>query len=150
MGRRWVVPLVLLPCLGVGGVASAAEEPPTSVRAALCHRDGGLATVPAGSEIVIQLFFFAQNEVQYAKWLDVREISATVDGVAVSDAESYWSDPTPAGTGQGLVSEWSYPTGVSLHGRQSLDFTLIDTVSERFGPMNPDDPFVIDCHVTVA
>jgi hypothetical protein len=133
-------------------VGAASAEPATVSLVACVLVHGGTATVPAGSTVTFRFGWLTREEALAEQFLQVVDVTASVDGVPVADANSYWTDP--ASTGSGWLTNWLYPTGITLGAGDSLtltwDATLSHPVADGFGGVASDDVFgaPVTCTVT--
>ena len=116
---------------------STAQADPVQVGAALCGGQGGQATVPAGSEVVVRQvisFRFRGTGVDYLDSAQMTQVS--VNGGAPVDVSRDFAPlaRTPVTTDLGVVvwvwrSQVLYPTGITLGAGQQLTFRFVQTLS---------------------
>ena len=124
--------------------ASATTRPP-GVAIAGCKQNGGQATVPAGTDVVIVVgWVAARRGLDFAFLHDVTETAGDgtglplVDGVAIADPHQYWNAPIPYTDATGWVTWWVYDTGITLASGQTMtvDLNLVGShpLTDGFDP----------------
>jgi hypothetical protein len=112
---------------------AAASTSVTVVALACAVDDNGQATVPAGSTITVRTAGWGvPNYGQIKDFLNAVTVTATVDGTPIANANSYWTPPERFISNPPeirWVTDWIYPTGITLGAGQSLTFTTDWSVS---------------------
>lgn len=134
-------------------LASAASS--VVVRLPACVAGSGEMTVPAGSDITVAAAWISMARAGVAQFVDAVEITATVDGAALPDANSYFGPIThklvPSGTsGAALPSwwgtEWAYGVGtLESPGDQlvvSTNWNLTSSILEVNLALSPPAAFI--------
>jgi hypothetical protein len=117
--------------------AAAAPVTVSIVGCVLVH--GGQETVPAGSTVSFRFGWGTRTKELSELFLRTVTVSASVDGTPVANADSYWTDPVYTGTA--WLTNWLYPTGVTLEAGDTMvltfDAVLSHPVADGFGRPTP-------------
>jgi hypothetical protein len=134
MSKRLVV--AALAAVVLGGTASTAAAADAIVHPSTCAAQGGQATVPAGSTLVVRQGLAEQTRGNLTAFLNAQTTTLTINGGAPIDLSGGYESPTAAGGG--YVSFVNYPTGMTLAAGQSATFaftiSLSHPVPEVFNP----------------
>lgn len=118
--RKSVSVCSVLAALALLAVPLAPAASSAVVRLPACVFGSGERTVPAGSDVTVAAAWLSMARAGVTQFVDAVEVTATVDGTAVPDANSYFGPIThnlvPSGTsGPALPSwwgtEWAYGVG---------------------------------------
>ena len=90
--RLFAVLLSLAALLAAAAPVSAAERGFVDIQGCSWF-EGGRATVPGGSEFDLFAGWIAETRGQELAWLDSVQTTFTIDGAAIPDADSFWSEP---------------------------------------------------------
>src|SRR5262245_12075199 len=99
-----VAALVAAVAAGTGSAAT-----PVTVSLLTCYAHGGVATVPAGSDVTVRLGWAEQNRGRVQSFISKQTTTATLNGNAVAGASSLWG--APEALGDGFVSFWQGSAG---------------------------------------
>ena len=134
MSKRLVV--AALAAVVLGWTASTAAAADAIVHPSVCDAQGGQATAPAGSTLVVRQGFAEQTRGILTAFLNSQTTTLTVNGGAPIDLSGGYS--SPAAAGDGYVSFVNYATGMTLAVGQSATFaftiSLSHPVPEVFNP----------------
>lgn len=133
--------------------ASAASS--VVVRLPACVAGSGERTVPAGSDVTVAAAWLSMARAGVMQFLDAVEVTATVDGTAVTDANSYFGPIThklvPSGASAPALpswwgTEWAYGIGtLESAGDQfvvSTDWSLTSRILEVHLDLSPRAAFI--------
>ncbi len=116
---------------GVAASEASASTKPTGVSIVGCKVNGGQATVPAGTDVVIFVgWVAARYGLDLAFLHDVTETAGDgtglplVDGVPIADPHQYWNAPIPTTGPTGWATWWVYDTGITLASGQTMTVDL--------------------------
>jgi hypothetical protein len=141
--------VALLGAIAVGG-ASAFTRPAGVQIAACIFSQGGQTTVPAGTDVVLDVGDISlrrgQAEAARHNWSFAL---ANLDGTPIANPDNYWNAPTPVtdvlanGTlyPNAWATWWIYDTGITLVAGESitLDYDLVSLHpgTDGFSPVSP-------------
>jgi hypothetical protein len=105
---------ILAAMLGVGVQAAAADTSTFTTNFHFnCRPDHNIG-VPNGNVLVLRLGWAAKNRGLVQSFLNGHEMTAVIDGVALSDPAQYWSEPEYVPARDWWVTWWTYNTGIAV------------------------------------
>ena len=117
------------------GLSGASAFPPNTVGMAGCvFGNGGNATVTAGTPVYVRLGWGAKNHGRMVDFFNAETTAASVNGTPVANPSSYWG-PIDSDN----VSQWLYPTGITLSPGQSMTVTLDITLDHKIPDFKDPD-----------
>ena len=108
-------------------VPTSALASTSQVSAFGCFNNGGQASVPAGNEIVVRQGILSKTRGLTQDFLNAQTSMVSVNGGALDDVSSDWTDP--AAVSNGWLTVLLDPTGIALASGQSMTFHLTISVS---------------------
>jgi hypothetical protein len=100
--------------LGVGATTAAADTGTFTTNFHFnCRPDHNIG-VPNGNVLVLRVGWAAKNRGLVESFLSGHELTAVVDGVALSDPAQYWSEPEYDPAKDWWVTWWTYNTGIAV------------------------------------
>jgi hypothetical protein len=97
---------VTIPFIALAGPARAAG----GLDLTTCAGNGGLATVPAGTPVSVEIAWLDSSSALVRHFLRLQTTNAIHDGVPVAGASEMWGTPTDLGGAWSTT--WSYRVGV--------------------------------------
>ena len=133
MGGRWKLLGVTL-CVGAAVVGARADPGNgatlSRVNALTCADAGGVATIPAGTEVEVGLGNILKSRGLTTDFLRMERTTIVVDGGSPVDISALWSSPLPSPFPE-FPGAWFtrifYDTGVVLDQGQSMTFEFVLT-----------------------
>jgi hypothetical protein len=128
--RKLICVAVAALAVAIPAATAAADTSTTVVGVAPCvFAENGSATAPAGSEITFRLGWGARSSGLVLAFLRDETTTAAVDGTPIANPESYWGPIERASVGTDSVSQWVYPTDITLGVGESVTLTMDVTLA---------------------
>jgi hypothetical protein len=135
-GRRWFAATIaaallaaaslgLVPQPGADALAQTGGTPAIVNAYACIVGNGGAATVPAGSEVVIRQGYASTAVGGLYSFLKAQTTILSVNDRQMVDVSASWADPEPL-AGFAGVTRVTYPTGTTLAAGDSMRFTFAE------------------------
>jgi hypothetical protein len=137
LGGAAVIAAMVPATLGTPGPVSAATPVTVSLVGCL-FSGGGFKTVPAGSTITLRIGNGYQSRGRVVDFLNAETTAVRVNGTAVANPASLWSQPTQAADGSWSTA-WLDPTGITLNSGNSMTVGVSLSVAHKVpGGKDPD------------
>jgi len=130
--RARILAIVLSSSALLVAVAPAAAVPPAPEPVFVdiwgcAEFGGGEAAVPAGADLYLGYGWFAYSRGQQEAWLSSVRVTMTVDGVAVPNPDSLWTDIIKVDK-RFWLTFWQYQYPTPLENRESITVHMVLTL----------------------